>query len=259
MLIILGLTYGAYAVETRVAALTKPGAGADAAQGGKRQKLGRDKSSTSLINETDTDSSASDSSDGSDSDDDIAEGAPIPTEDATTLRKRSAARQVEPSTVVETDSGCATSSSGERLDTETVVQKPSGRQGGSPPGMVRVIHAIASNTPVLTFCGWLVQQGRASISSRGAIRATIWEQATDEERNMPFVVGERAGSKRYMDLQDIGRIISTRVREQRPNTRYLRAAAACTVIIVLGPLLHRLQPELQQIWVLDSRLTVRCC
>ena len=98
-----------------------------------------------------------------------------------------------------------------------------------------------------------MRQGRASISSRGAIRAMIWEQATDEERNMPFVVGERAGSKRYMDLQDIGRIISQRVGEQRPNTQYLRAALVCTVVIVLGPLVHRLQPELQQIWVIGSK------
>ena len=70
---------------------------------------------------------------------------------------------------------------------------------------------------------------------------------------MPFVVGERAGSKRYMDLQDIGRVISQRVSEQRPNTQYLRAASVCTVVIVLGPLVHRLQPELQQIWVIGSK------
>eukprot|EP01046_Picozoa_sp_COSAG06_P103701 COSAG06_NODE_49879_length_322_cov_1.139013_1_plen_63_part_10 len=61
---------------------------------------------------------------------------------------------------------------------------------------------------------------------------------------MPFVVGERAGSKRYMDLQDIGRIIGQRVREKQMNTQYLRAAAAWTIVIVMGPLLRRLQPEL---------------
>ena len=96
-------------------------------------------------------------------------------------------------------------------------------------------------------------QGHASILSRGAIRVTIWEQATDEERNMPFVVGERAGSKRYMDLQDIGRIISERVGEQCANTKYLRMSAVLVLVLVLGPLIHRIQPELHQICVIDNR------
>ena len=136
MLIILGLTYGAYAVETRMATSTKPGADAGATQGGKRQKLGRDKSSASLINETDTDSSASDSSDGSDSDDEIAGGAPSPTKDATAIPERCVAQQVEPSTIIESNNGCVTSSSAKHRLTEAPVQNESERQSGSPSGVV---------------------------------------------------------------------------------------------------------------------------
>ena len=74
ILVILGLTYGAYAVETRVAISSKGGVDGDESQAGERHKLGHDKHGTSPIDETDTDSSASDSSDGSDSDDEIAVG-----------------------------------------------------------------------------------------------------------------------------------------------------------------------------------------
>jgi len=153
MLIILGLTYGAYAVETHVTdAPTKRGADGDATQGSKKHKLGRDKSSTSLINETDTDSSASDSSDGSDSDDEVAGLASSPTEDATTIRSRigTGAREVASSTTVESNgNGGPTSLSAKRLLTEPSVQNASGRQDGSPPGVVRGTHTVALGTPML--------------------------------------------------------------------------------------------------------------
>jgi hypothetical protein len=254
MLIILGLTTGAYVVSIVPAPMTSstrsPRFGATdgaASHGSKGGKLGDSKPGPSSIDETDTDSSASDSSADSDTDDeDVTEARahaperarkpPTPTTDGRAggvgYKPGRGVSRLDDDAASTGGSGSGSSSASGRQDSS--VREPLNhmptvastmRQGGSPPGM-----------------------GRASISSRGAVRLTIWEQATEEERNMPFVVGERAGSKRYMDLQDIGRIIGQRVREKQMNTQYLRAAAAWTIVIVMGPLLRRLQPELVEIW-----------
>lgn len=220
LLLVLGLAYGGYAVET-VSVLPPVIAKAANVRGkpaSSTEPLGGTKASltSTAINETDTDSSEDSESEDSESDDDFGDAT-----DGTagTSGKKAAGR------------GRETTARDTRAAADAAAVD-------AAANVAKAAKDARSRSPL----------GRASISSRGAIRATIWETVTEEERNMPFVVGATLATKRYVDLQDIGRIIGQRVREKTVNTQYLRAAALFTAVIVLGPTVHRLQPQLTEVW-----------
>ena len=195
LLIVLGLTFGGYAVEKHSVPV----------QFSQRRPQ--------ASNETDTDSSASDSeSDSSDDDEGGDEGSPTASPSVSHPASPRAADPIPP------------------LDLGAPAQG----------GLVSDSPAWRTAKPELSSI--------PSLLSRGAVRTTVWEAAKgDELRDMPFVVGESVQSKKYMDLQDIGRIISRRAGEQSINTQYFRTATLFVLIIVLGPLAFRLQPQLAEL------------